>query len=68
MILDAEGKPTGTIKPHCDHGATFDREAARGLSSEEVRARWPRFFGLCKACGYYGIAYASMEHYVMGDW
>lgn len=35
----------------------------------EVRKRWPRLNGPCpKGCGYHGIAYASSEHYVYGDW
>ena len=54
--------------PPCTHGVEFDKEAARGLDAQEVRRRWPRFYGECRACGYVGIAYASLEHYVMGDW
>jgi hypothetical protein len=35
----------------------------------EVRARWPRLHGKCPlGCGFEGIAYASSEHYIMGDW
>lgn len=35
----------------------------------EVRKRFPRLHGECpKKCGFVGIAYASSEHYVMGDW
>ncbi len=35
----------------------------------EVRARWPRLHGPCpKGCGFDGIAYASRDHYTMGDW
>ncbi len=53
----------------CKHGVTFDPEAARGLPSEEVRRRWPRMGGHCPlGCGFYGVAYASLEHYVAGDW
>lgn len=34
-----------------------------------IRRRWPRLHGSCpKGCGYNGIAYASAEHYAMGDW
>ena len=34
-----------------------------------VRKRWPRLTGDCpKGCGFSGIAYASHEHYVAGDW
>ncbi|MGK3981250.1 hypothetical protein WMF38_57165 [Sorangium sp. So ce118] len=53
----------------CDHGLLFDADAARSLGANEVRRRWPRLFGECpKGCGYRGIAYASGEHYVAGDW
>jgi hypothetical protein len=54
---------------NCDHGVTFDAEAAKGLDEYEVRRRWPRGWGPCpKGCGFSGIAYASYEHYIMGDW
>lgn len=53
----------------CDHGVTFDAQASRGLSAAEVRKRWPRGWGPCpKGCGWDGIAYASAEHYIAGDW
>ena len=75
------------MSEECDHGVTFDAEAARELLKEapqaesplafilgnparlEVRRRWPRLDGACpKGCGYHGIAYASVEHYIMGGW
>jgi hypothetical protein len=35
----------------------------------KIRKRWPRLSGPCpKGCGYNGIAYASYEHYIYGDW
>lgn len=35
----------------------------------EVRRRFPRLRGACpKGCGFVGIAYASKEHYLYGDW
>lgn len=46
----------------------FDPEAARGLSAEEVRRRWPRKQTTCVKCGETTIAYASFEHYIAGDW
>lgn len=49
------------------HHSTFDAEAARGLSVQEIRKRWPRWAGTCE-CGYNGIYYASWEHYIAGDW
>lgn len=69
----AGGVPIETPDPYngCDHGVTFDLEAAQrlNLSSWEVQRRWPRLWGRCpKGCGYVGIAYASMAHYIYGDW
>lgn len=53
----------------CDHGLSFDENAARGLDSYEVRKRWPRLSGACqKGCGFNGIGYASYMHYLSGDW
>lgn len=35
----------------------------------EIRKRWPRLNGSCpKGCGFKGIAYASYDHYIYGDW
>lgn len=70
----AKGHPTEVfVAPStnaaCTHGLVFDVDAARGLSVEEVRKRWPRLMGTCpKGCGFHGIAYVSMVHYVYGDW
>jgi hypothetical protein len=58
----------------CDHGVYFPttRFAQRAVTSHmsvtEIRECFPRHFGLCSMCGYYGIAYASRYHYVAGDW
>jgi len=53
----------------CDHGVIFDSEVAKGLPVAEIQKRWPRGWGLCpKGCGFNGIAYASYEHYIMGDY
>lgn len=55
----------------CEHEAiavTFDKEAARDLSTTEIRERWPRFLGNCPTCGERLIKYASYEHYLYGDW
>ena len=77
---------TRKVRAECDHGVTFDVDAARVVLGEwspndtaefivgnpkviDVRRRWPRLDGACpKGCGYVGIAYASVEHYTMGDW
>lgn len=56
----------------CDHEfedeVVFDLDAARNLSSEEVRKRWPRKFSRCKHCSLMVMRYASPEHFVYGDW
>jgi len=56
-------------KNKCDHGVIYKSEEAKSMSANEVRTKFPRLHGQCpKGCGYNGIAYASMEHYVRGDW
>lgn len=63
--LELEAKPQDL----CDHGVTFDQQESTGLSSFEIKKRWPRLYGRCpKNCGYNGIAYASYMHYLAGDW
>lgn len=56
----------------CDHGVTFDYDdflKEENMPAYEVRKRWPRLGGRCpKDCGFAGIAYASMLHYLAGDW
>jgi hypothetical protein len=55
----------------CHHNAVlvaFDEQAAKGLSADEVRKRWPRFFGICPDCGDRLIKYASWAHFTSGDW
>ena len=62
--------------PECDHGVVFNAtewsqlgEAGTDVPPIEVRRRWPRLEGECPlGCGYRGIAYASMLHYLAGDW
>ena len=70
-VLGSDGTAlpgTGDPVP-CDNGVTFDEQAARGLSVEQVRKRWPRGFGPCPhRCGWSGIYYASYAHYLYGDW
>jgi hypothetical protein len=46
----------------------FDEAVARGLDASEVRRRWPRVFGTCHDCGTTVILYASLAHYVAGNW
>lgn len=55
--------------PSCNHGISFDVNAAKVLDSRLVRLRWPRLTGVCPlGCGYNGTYYASKAHYVYGDW
>lgn len=64
-----EEPPAAPVTPSCDHGVTFDEQAAQGLDVSEVRSRWPRLYGPCpKGCGFSGIAYAGLSHYIHGDW
>lgn len=56
----------------CSHGVAFDVDAAKSCSVATIRAQWPRGYFTpekpCPQCRYVGIAYASMAHYVYGDW
>lgn len=54
----------------CDHGVVYDSsKITPGMTATEVQKMFPRLSGTCPlGCGYHGIAYASMEHYTMGDW
>jgi hypothetical protein len=55
----------------CTHLAcrpVFDEQAAQGLTVQEVRARWPRFFGVCPSCGMHLTMYASWAHFAYGGW
>ena len=58
--------------PHCEHLSLplpeFDAEAAAGLSADAVQQRWPRGYQFCPDCQSHVILYASMEHYLAGDW
>jgi hypothetical protein len=56
--------------PHdgCTHGIAFP-EHARNLPVREIRKQYPRLDGQCPlGCGYFGIYYADMYHYIAGDW
>ena len=64
---------TATTAPKCEHPTvaakyTFDADAAKGLTTYEIRARFPRFEGRCPDCGVSLIYYADYAHYVYGDW
>ncbi len=56
----------------CEHPklpeVPFDPVAAKGLSSHEVKDRWPRLYQVCPDCKAGIICYASFEHYIAGDW
>jgi hypothetical protein len=63
-MLDTVRRLVAAYQKPCPHGAAeFDEVAAVGLSTREVRERWPRV--RCDRCG---IQYASMAHFVAGDW
>lgn len=46
----------------------FDQEKAQKLSHTEIRQIYPRTDAECPDCGFHIILYASMAHYVFGDW
>lgn len=55
----------------CEHKSAIPQiedEELKGLSSQEVRKRYPRFSGKCPDCGCQLVAYASWMHYLAGDW
>lgn len=55
----------------CTHGIVFDLDNVKRLSlqSQDIKTLYPRLCGTCPlGCGYNGIAYASYEHYIYGDW
>lgn len=60
--------------PSCSHSAVTpkmtreEEKEAHALRPHEVRKRWPRFQGICPECNQQVIAYASMAHYILGDW
>jgi hypothetical protein len=59
------------VKSTCNHDGVvvnFDEVKAQGMNPYEVRKRWPRFFGKCPDCNCNLIKYASMAHFVYGDW
>ena len=73
QVVDKLSNPEPEAK--CSHGVMFDYDAYKALSEvdqknlELIRERWPRMVGNCpKGCGFHGIAYASMLHYICGDW
>lgn len=58
-------------RPECTHAAvmpSFNEEAAGALPAAEVRRLWPRFCGTCPTCNEQVILYASLRHYLAGDW
>lgn len=63
-VIEPEGEPC----LHLSVTPTCTEDDLRGLSATEVRKRFPRFQGACPNCGKNVIAYASMYHYMAGDW
>lgn len=66
--LEAARREQQAACPHAGCLPAFDEEAAKNLDAYEVRRRWPRFMGECPTCGASRIGYASMMHYLAGDW
>lgn len=52
--------------PRCQ--VYFDYDRAMKMTVEEIHKEFPRFCGTCPDCGWYGVLYASYEHYIAGDW
>lgn len=49
------------------HMPAFDPSDFGDGSTDYVRRKYPRISGRCR-CGFNGIAYASFEHHIAGDW
>lgn len=64
MSLSDEQKECKACTPE------FDEEEVERLKMGpyEIRAKYPRFDGVCMVCGYRGIKYANMKQYVYGDY
>ncbi len=64
-------KTKAVSQESCTHKSVmpeYDEEAAKGLSAEEIRKRWPRFHGRCPDCNQMVILYACVDQYIMGDY
>ena len=66
LSLPAIEAANGCSHPKCL--PEFDEQASRLLTVGEIQKRWPRFWGECPDCGENVIAYASIGHYIAGDW
>lgn len=56
---------------NCEHkniNVPYDPVEAKNMTAEEIKLKFPRFWGNCPDCGQPMIAYASFEHYIAGDW
>jgi len=59
------------LRKNCHHEKVMpvvNDDELLSMSSYEVRDKYPRFFGVCPDCKQRVICYASMKHYVAGDW
>jgi hypothetical protein len=73
MATSDEPSPKPPAPADCDHPRCvppngFDAAAATALTAEEVRERWPRWWGPCPDCGGHVIGYKSRSHAYAGDW
>lgn len=69
--MASEPQDTGREEPKPDHDCTKESgvvfpDEAKGLSSDEIRERYPR--KRCPRPGCNTICYASYYHYIAGDW
>ena len=67
-IRPVTGQPLNLECPHAAHVPPFDAIAAQRCPAEVVRERWPRFVGVCSACGQACTLYASIQHCEAGGW
>lgn len=67
-IVVGETKAASTSCEHVQHTPVFNAEACRFLSPEQVRARYPRYEGMCQTCTLIIRMYADLAHFIAGGW
>lgn len=70
--LGLDSRPPAPEPEGCRHAAVTPTVPAddvlSSMSVEDIRAKHPRFEGVCPDCGGRVIAYGSFMHYIAGDW
>lgn len=61
-----ERRQAACAHPRCQ--PDFDSEAAKSMTPDQVKQKYPRFYGQCPDCKAHLSVYASFEHYIAGDW